>query len=91
MVSTKDRTQRRGRIPSAIFIAGIALLIVEACAYLVGIASPGILFVLGMVLTLIGALCSAFTDKGKTKAEDVITVFLGICFFAWIGWRSFMP
>lgn len=87
---TKARTQRRGRIPTAIFVAGGVLLTLEACAYLVGIVSTGILFVTGMVLALIGALCSVFADKEKAKTEDVVTVFIGFCFFAWIGWRSFI-
>lgn len=90
MGSTKVRALRRGRIPTAMFAAGVALLILEMCAYLVGISSNGALFVMGMVLALVGALCSAFTDKERARAEDLVTVFIGVCFFAWIGWRSFM-
>lgn len=90
MAPDQRRERQRGSATTVVFGAGLILLVGEACAYLAGVASPGVAFVLGMLLMLIGALLSAFTDKEKPKADDLVAVFIGICFFAWIGWRSFM-
>jgi len=90
MVTAQDKAQKRGRVPSALFGVGAVFLCIEAGAYLIGMDSPGIMFVIGMVLLLLGALTSAFSDKEKPKAEDLVTVALGACFFIWLGWRTFL-
>jgi hypothetical protein len=81
---------KTGRACAIIFAVGLALLILESGAYLIGIRSSGIMFIAGIVLVLSTAAISAFSDKTKPRAEEVLTVVIALGFFCWIGWKAFI-
>jgi hypothetical protein len=72
------------------FIVGLALLLLECAGYLMGVKSSGILFVTGMVIVLLMAAVSAFAGSSNHKTEEVLTFFVAIGFFCWIGWKAFI-
>lgn len=87
-MSKKASTSIRSVVSGAVFLACLALILIDAALYLVGSRSVGFMFVIGMTGICLIALCSGLFEKRKGRIEDVITMLIGALFFGWLAWKA---
>lgn len=71
------------------FIASLALICLDAVAFLAGARTNGLLFVIGMATLSSVALISTLFSQHRTGFQDILVLAAGAAFFGWLAWKAF--